>query len=165
MRDVTLCILMENNNIILGFKKRGFAKNTYNGFGGKRVIDEQTGQYVETLLEATIRELYDETGIVAEESDLKKCAVLDFEFSEKPEQNQRMHVYIVSGLPLTAVETDEMLPEVFSLNLIPYDKMLPADRYWLPYVLERKFVTGKFRYSKSFELLDVHLGVDLSSCW
>jgi 8-oxo-dGTP diphosphatase/2-hydroxy-dATP diphosphatase len=164
MRDVTLCLLIKDDSILLGFKKREFAKDAYNGFGGKREFDEATGQYTETILAAAVRELYEETRIIAEESDLKECAVLDFEFFEKPEQNKRMHVYIISGSPLTAVETDEMRPEVFSLNSIPYDKMLPADRYWLPYVLEKKIVTGKFRYSESFELLDVHLDAKPLSC-
>ncbi len=50
-----------------------------------------------------------------------------------------------SGKP---VESEEMKPEWFDKKNIPYDKMWPDDKYWLPKVLEGKKLNATFVFGK-----------------
>ena len=53
---LTLCIVHQHPQVLLGMKKRGFGEGRWNGFGGK--VHEG-----ETIEEATKRELEEETSI------------------------------------------------------------------------------------------------------
>ena len=67
MRDMTVCFLIRHtpaHQVLLGFKKRGFAAGKYAGIGGRVEADE-------TIRAAASRELYEETGILASYSDLQ----------------------------------------------------------------------------------------------
>ena len=77
MRNATLTFLLRDEQVNLPRKKRGFGINRHNGYGGK----QHDGESVE---EAVIRELIEESSIYAEKSDLIKCAELEFTFPEKP---------------------------------------------------------------------------------
>ncbi|MFH1064442.1 MAG: 8-oxo-dGTP diphosphatase [Candidatus Woesearchaeota archaeon] len=147
MRHVTLCLLVEDEKIILGMKKRGFGAGKYNGFGGKQEGDE-------TLLQTAVRELGQETGVDTEEQYLKEVAELTFRFPDKPDWNQIVHVYFVTQYNSEPKETEEMRPEWFSRDAIPYEKMWEADRHWMPQVLEGRYVKGSFVYSAEQTLLD-----------
>ena len=89
MRDVTLCFLLRDDEICLAMKKRGFGVGKWNGIGGK----VQDG---ETIEEAAVRELYEEVGVRADIADLKNVGNIKFYFNERPDWNQRMHVYFVN---------------------------------------------------------------------
>ena len=44
------------------------------------------------------------------------------------------------------METEEMKPQWFLRNKIPYDSMWPDDPYWIPLMLEGKNFTGSFLF-------------------
>lgn len=146
MHDATLCVLVrkETSEILLGMKKRGFGSGRWNGFGGKKSSQE-------TIEEAAVRELYEEAGVSVSVPLLKKAAELTFYFSQKPEWNQIVYVYLIAqwdGLPR---ESEEMKPEWFKVSAIPYSQMWPDDKYWLPLVLEGKKVTATFYFGDDNE--------------
>ena len=140
MRDVTLCIPLKQNQICLGMKKRGFGADLFNGFGGKLM----PGEDIET---AAIRELSEEASIQVNKKDLKKVGELSFTFADKPEWDQKVHVYVFEKWEGEFQESDEMKPEWFSHKDIPFGKMWPDDSYWLPHVLDRKFVLAQFVFA------------------
>lgn len=47
----------------------------------------------------------------------------------------------------------EMMPKWFAIKDIPYEKMCPDDRFWLPLILEGKRFDAYFRYDKNGVIL------------
>jgi 8-oxo-dGTP diphosphatase len=145
MKEATLCIPMDvsKQRILLGMKKIGFGKDKYNGFGGK--IEAK-----ETILEATIRELDEECGLIASPVNLFLLGKSVFLFPFKPEWDQIVYPSIVTDWEGTPKESNEMKPEWFSLrNHLPSDRMWEDDQYWLPYVLRGMYVTGCFIFAEN----------------
>ncbi len=136
MKQATLCILVKDSRILLGFKKVRFGAGRYNGFGGKVGPSE-------TIEQAAARELQEELGVIAK--DIRKVGQMDFYFPPENESwNQTVHLYLVKNWEGEPRESEEMRPEWFSLDSIPYNRMWADDKYWLPQVLEGKYVEGKF---------------------
>lgn len=153
MRNATLLFLVKKNDgiisdICLAMKKRGFGAGRYNGMGGK----VEGG---ETIEEAVKRETLEEVGVQVD--IVTKCAELAFTFPHKEEWSQRVHVYLADSWSGEIVETEEMRPEWFSVDKIPYDIMWPDDQFWIPKVLEGKFVEANFSFGEG----DVILSQDI----
>ncbi len=131
MRQVTLCILVKEDKVLLGMKKQGFGAGNYNGFGGKQKPGE-------TLEQTAVRELFEEAGIRTRADCLEKKAELTFTFPHNSEWDQVVHVYIVYQWEGEPIETDEMKPEWFPILDVPYSRMWEADTYWMHHVLSKK---------------------------
>ena len=147
VKTLTLCVVRNDTHILLGMKKRGFGEGRWNGFGGKVQLGE-------TIEEAARRELQEECGLEAEA--LEKRGVLTFEMATS-EEILEIHVYDVVSYRGEPVESEEMRPAWFRLTDIPFDKMWPDDRHWLPRFLEGQPVHGKFYFLDSETLLDFTL--------
>jgi 8-oxo-dGTP diphosphatase/2-hydroxy-dATP diphosphatase len=141
---MTLCLVTANSQILLGFKKRGFGAGRWNGFGGKVNANE-------SIMQAAGRELTEECGITGQ-SFLQK-AVLRFRFENNQDEIEA-HLFEVTEFTGEPVETEEMRPQWFYKNEIPYDKMWPDDRFWIPYFLDGKKFEGEFFFKDSNHLVD-----------
>lgn len=158
MRNATLCLIIRNNQILLGKKKRGFGEGKYNGFGGK--FDPTQDKTIE---DAAIRELGDESGILVDLENLIKVGEIEFYFPElKAEKwNQKVHIYQISEYSGTPSESEEMTVEWFDINKMPYKNMWETDTHWLPFVLSGKLIRAKFYFNedcettKSFDIQEV----------
>lgn len=117
-------------------KKRGFGAGRWNGFGGKL-------EKGETPLEAAHREFTQESGLIAKDLNFKGS--FNFIYDNK---HDWMHVYVytVEHFSGTPIETEEMKPEWFDLKDVPFDKMWPDDKYWLPALYAGKIVSGTFEF-------------------
>ncbi|XP_053607818.1 oxidized purine nucleoside triphosphate hydrolase-like [Plodia interpunctella] len=134
----TLVFLRKENQILLGFKKRGFGVNKWNGFGGKVEPNE-------SIVEAAARELKEECNLVVEICDLKHIAHMEFTFEGEPTLMD-VRVYSTNKFTGTLKETEEMRPKWFILENIPYDQMWLDDRLWFPYMFKGKLVHGRFHF-------------------
>ncbi len=140
----TLCLIYNNTHLLLGYKKRGFGVGRWNGFGGKVANGE-------TTLEAAKRELKEEANI--ESQNIKKRGVINFSFKERPEVLE-VHFFSVNEFTGEPKETEEMNPQWFHFDQIPYDNMWPDDKYWLPILLAGKNFRGKFYFKDLNTILD-----------
>jgi mutator protein MutT len=142
MQNTTLLFLIKKEegkivSILLAKKKRGFGVGKYNGVGGK----VESG---ESIYEAAVRETKEEIGV--EVKNISKVAELEFEYLDKPEWNQLVHVYFCDVWTGEPSESQEVVPKWFGVNTIAYSQMWPDDAYWLRRVLVGEKLNGKFTF-------------------
>lgn len=142
LRNATLLFLLRRDggkvsSLCLAMKKRGFGVGRWNGTGGK----VEKG---ESIAEAAVRETTEEIGVVPRK--LEKIGTITFHFTEHSAFNQLVHVYVSESWEGEPRETEEMRPEWFRTEDIPYDAMWPDDRYWLPLLIEGKAFTAEFTF-------------------
>lgn len=144
---LTLCIIHQHPKILLGMKKRGFGAGRWNGFGGKIAA-------AETIEDAAKREVREEVGIKVE--DLDKMGIIDFEFKGKPEVLQ-VHIFRSNNFSGEPAESEEMKPQWFHVDEIPFKEMWPDDIHWLPLFLGGKKFKGRFLFGESDVILEQEL--------
>lgn len=149
MRTTTLCLLQREGEVCLGMKKRGFGEGKWNGFGGK----VQEGESVE---EAAVRELAEEAGVVAQEEHLERIGEIEFHFLDKPEWDLCMHVFTLEEWEGEPSESEEMRPQWYTHEEIPYDGMWIDDPHWLPHALSGKKLKAKFAFNREGAELAEH---------
>ena len=146
MLETTLCLLKKENKILLAMKKRGFGEGKYNGVGGK--IEKG-----ETPEEAMIRETKEEIAVVP--TKFEKVGFIDFdEYYKGKKQRVSFNLYFVKEWTGEPTESEEMKPKWFDIRNIPYDKMFPDDKYWLPLILEGKKIKAYFDFDEEWNLLN-----------
>ena len=117
-------------------KKRGFGEGRWNGFGGKIEAGE-------TIEMAAKRELLEEVSLIAHE--VAEIGRLTFSFADRDDE-LLVHVYHVLQYEGEPVETEEMKPQWFHINEIPYEDMWADDEVWLPYALLGHKFAGTFHF-------------------
>jgi ADP-ribose pyrophosphatase YjhB (NUDIX family) len=140
MRQSTLLFLLKDNQILLAMKKRGFGVNRWNGVGGKPNPNEN-------ILDTAIRETQEEINVTPK--NINQVAIINFYFENKPEWDQQVLVFTTHEWEGEPSETEEMKPEWFDLNKIPFDSMWPDDPLWLPSVLNNKKIQAEFIFGEN----------------
>lgn len=135
---LTLCIIHQGNKVLLGMKKKGFGMGRWNGFGGK--IEKS-----ESIEEGAIREVKEEIGVVV--NDLKKIGILDFTFENEPKILE-VHIFKAENFEGDITESEEMRPEWFAIEEIPFEQMWSDDIHWMPFFLENKLFKGRFHFDR-----------------
>jgi 8-oxo-dGTP pyrophosphatase MutT (NUDIX family) len=147
MLHTNICFLLRDGKILLAMKKRGFGVGKWNGAGGKCQGDE-------TPLEAAVREVQEEICVELKEEHLRHVALIRFHFPHKPEWDQECSVFLTEHFEGEPGETEEMRPEWFAQNDIPYHAMWSDDIHWLPKVLEGNFVEARFAFDEESNVLE-----------
>jgi 8-oxo-dGTP pyrophosphatase MutT (NUDIX family) len=156
-KETNLVFLRRDGEILLAMKKRGFGAGRWNGAGGK----VEPGESVE---EAAQREVREEIGVDA--CSLAEVARLMFYFVDgakgadgvkSPGKPIRCTVYVCEGWDGEPIETEEMAPQWYPIDSVPYDSMWPDDRMWLPQVLAGQCVEAEFLFGEGDEVLDARV--------
>ena len=151
LRKVTLAFPVKENEVLLAYKKRGFGVGKWNGVGGKCMENE-------SIVDAMIRETQEEIGIIPVE--YMKVAILNFYFPEvSPDKglDQQASVYLILNWEGTIHESEEMFPQWFNIDRIPFSNMWADDNLWLPYVLKGKFVNADFYFDRDQNVRDSNI--------
>jgi 8-oxo-dGTP pyrophosphatase MutT (NUDIX family) len=133
MRTVTLLFLLRDDEILLAMKKRRYGAGKWNGVGGKADPGE-------TALQAAIRECEEE--ICVTPLSPKLMGKITFFDRADPTFGHDCRVFTATEWQGEPTETDEMRPQWFKRQNIPYNQMWPDDEYWLPLMLDGKLFTG-----------------------
>ncbi len=143
--NTTLVLIRKDNKVLLAEKKRGFAKGTYNGIGGKQDPGE-------TIDQAMVRETQEEINVTP--TKYEQVGLINFDTWYKGEHvDLNLNIYTCDEYDGTITETEEMIPEWFDIDKVPFDRMLPDDVKWFPIVINGGCVAGK-----------VILEADLKTC-
>jgi len=142
---LTLVLVVRGKYILLGMKKRGFGAGRWNGFGGK----VEPGESIE---DAARRETKEECGIGI--TAMEDVGTHEFRFATNPDEVLEVHVFRVNNYKWEPIETEEMRPEWFPVESIPYDEMWPDDRLWIPVFLSGKKFRTKFLFGEGDAVLE-----------
>lgn len=137
----TLCYLVKNGKICLAEKQKKYCPGRLNGYGGKV-------EYGESIADAAMRELKEEAGVIVKSEHLEKVALLVFHNVTAPVV-VRVHTYIAhlwEGDPSES-PGDMGPPQWFPVHNLPLDRLPPADRVWLPLVLQGQHVVATASYT------------------
>jgi 8-oxo-dGTP diphosphatase len=138
----TLIIPQTDTHILLGYKKRGFGKGKITAFGGKL----ENGESLEA---GAIRELEEETGLIA--SEVRPVGEITFIFPAKPEWDLKVFVFIACEWSGQLRDSDEVDPQWYARDSIPYDDMWDDARYWLPQVMAGQTIEARFTFADDNE--------------
>lgn len=134
--------------ILLGKKNTGLGQGRWVGPGGK----VEPG---ESLVEAALRELCEEVGLVATPEHLQPIARLHYPFPTRPHLSQRSHAFVLETFTGTESESEELSPHWWPESDIPFDLMWADATLWLPRALRGTFVEATITIGDADDVLDV----------
>ncbi|MDZ7731223.1 MAG: 8-oxo-dGTP diphosphatase [Natrialbaceae archaeon] len=148
MQAVTLCFLRRAEEVLLIEKQRGLGAGLVNGPGGKVEAGESPR-------ECAAREVREEVGLEVPPQSLEKAGLLEFELDG--EVHSECHVFRGDSFDGTVRESPEARPIWTPIEAVPYDRMWPDDRLWLPPVLSGVTVSGSFAFEGGTPLDEAEL--------
>ncbi|WP_350347070.1 8-oxo-dGTP diphosphatase [Agromyces sp. G08B096] len=143
--EVCVCYLLRERDgrveVLLGRKKHGLGEGRYVAPGGKLEPGE-------SAVEAAVREVLEESGLVVEASHLEPRGRLTYLFPHREAWSQVSHVFVCRAWRGEPVPSDELDPEWFPVAEVPLAEMWDDASRWLPGVLgggtvDRTFVFGE----------------------
>lgn len=140
--QATVCYPIRGDEVLLARKMKKIGAGCWNGYGG----GPENG---ESLPDTAVRELYEESGLIASASDIVKIAIMHF-YNTKTDGTvfvAEVHFYTVALWSGEIRSTAEMSdPTWFRRTHLPLDEMMPADRVFLPIALGGKKLIGSAHY-------------------
>ena len=154
--NYTLCVLVDENapqRVLLGTKLSGFGVGKITGFGGR----VEPG---ETIKAAALREVWEECSVLIDPAYLHQVGELRFLFPDKPSWSQMVYLFLSSSWHDQPQPSDEMSPKWYLFDHIPFDKMWQDGAYWLPPILEGRYVRADFIFWQDGEsILEAEMDV------
>jgi len=147
--QVCVCYLTRRSpdgarQVLLGRKKKGLGLGNIVGLGGKLEPGE-------SALDAAVREVEEESGLVVTASALVPLGVLTYLFPHREAWSQESSVFVCDDWTGTPRESDELNPEWFDVASLPVDQMWDDARHWLPGVLAGTPVRATFTFGEDLE--------------
>lgn len=135
--------------VLLGRKKKGLGLGNFVGLGGKLEPGETTS-------DAAVREIFEESGLHVQASDLVPLGRLRYWFPHREAWSQESSVFVCSVWSGTPTESDELKPEWFDLAAIPLSEMWDDAKYWLLDVLDGKPIFADFTFGADLATVVEH---------
>jgi ADP-ribose pyrophosphatase YjhB (NUDIX family) len=141
--EATLGFLVKDGRVWLAIKTRNIGKDRWNGYGGGIEPEDKS------VMDCLKREMLKECEVEIQEKAAEKVAIIDFHNTKSDGEIFvcKVHVFLVkewNGIPK---ESEEMAsPTEFEFKNLPFDKMMQADKEWLPLVLAGEKLVGEYHY-------------------
>jgi len=139
-----LCLITRpaggGREVLLGFKKTGFGAGRWVGLGGHIEDGEEP-------VDAAVREVAEESGLVISPGALAHRAELTFVFPFRPAWNQTADVFVTGDFAGEPAESNEVIPRWFAVDALPLDGMWDDARYWLPVALAGERVVARVTFA------------------
>lgn len=137
--NAVLCYIRDRGRVLLQLKADGrFGGGFWNGPGGKIAEGESPEQ-------AAVREVREETGLVV--AGLRDHGTLVFYFGEAQEPQIIVRVFSTERFSGTLQANEEGRLEWLPEDALPFGRMWPDDRLWVPHLLAGRCFRGVFRLS------------------
>lgn len=133
---------MIGTDVLLAKKLKKIGKGKLNGWGGKK-------EKHETITECAVREFETESGVKINPRDLILVGSVDFVTHNSDGSTTLFKVFVhrIYVWKGTFRATREMgMPKAYSTHSLPFDKLMPADRYWLPEMLRQRDIKAYVEY-------------------
>jgi len=130
--------------VLLGHKKTGLGTGKVVGLGGH----VEPG---ESAAEAAVREAKEESGLVVPLAALTEAASLTFLFPFRPAWDMDVTIFTATRWSGEPAESDEVRPEWFGVDALPYARMWQDAPHWLPRVLAGERLRATFSYAADNE--------------
>ena len=127
--------------VLLGRKKKGLGLGNIVGLGGKLEPGE-------SAVQAMVREIEEESGLVVAASALTPLGLLTYLFPHREAWSQESSVFVCDEWTGTPRESDELNPVWFDVAALPVDEMWDDARHWLPGVLAGVPVRATFTFGE-----------------
>jgi 8-oxo-dGTP pyrophosphatase MutT (NUDIX family) len=127
MTKGVLVYMFRGAHILLAMKKRGFGEGKWNGPGGKI-------EFGENALHAAIRETKEEVGV----TPLIEHPLGNILYHDQKFGNWQVTVFRAEEFSGDMIETEEMRPQWWPIDDIPYEDMWAGDAEWMPYVIQNQ---------------------------
>jgi len=138
--EATLLFPITADEVGLGVKKQKIGAGLLNGWGG--IIEKG-----EDELACIVRETLEEGSVAVDPATLTKVAVVLFH-NEK--YDCRVHTFLAPWHYGPLKETDEMGPLEWHDRLnVPTERMMLADKLWVPRILDGETLVGEVWYGPS----------------
>lgn len=151
MFDVVVVYLLRSHGgqtqVLLGEKGRGLGQGRVVGPGGKVSPGESHH-------DAAAREVFEEVGLSVATDNLNHRATLTYPFPDRPEHSQRSFVFTATEWEGEPHNTDELTPQWYSLESIPWEKMWDDAKMWLPKVFAGEFVEATLTIGPGDQVVD-----------
>ena len=141
--EATLGFLVKDGKVWLAVKTRNIGKDRWNGYGGGIEPEDKS------VLYCLKREILKECEVEIDDKSTEEVALIDFHNTKSDGEIFvcKVHVFIIKEWTGIPKESEEMAtPTEFEMNNLPFDKMMLADREWLPIILTGKKLVGEYHY-------------------
>ncbi|ASN38801.1 NUDIX hydrolase [Arthrobacter sp. 7749] len=129
---VVLCLPVvhgtDGTQILLGLKQRGFGAGKMVAPGGKIEAGESREQ-------AAVRELFEETALIADADELLPAARVYFRFPANPSADMDCTIYLTTAFSGLPAASSELIPQWYPVDNLPFQRMWDDSALWLTRIL------------------------------
>ena len=144
LMNVILYYNESEGKILLGRHKRGPGEGKWDGYGGK--IEEGEG-----ITKSARRELFEEAHILA--GEIQEVGILEFDNVVSEWETWEVYFFRAMKIFGEPIETEEMIPQWFYLDEIPYEDMWDDIIHWMPKFLEGKKFYGNVLFDTKGKMI------------